>query len=414
METLAVHGGKKVRDTAFDKPNRYGAEELAELKEALEQGTLFHWHGQKVKKFQSMLAEMLDVPYCTATSSGTASLHTALGAMGIGIGDEVITSPITDMGTVIGILFQNAIPVFADLDMRTYTLDPASVEEKITERTKAIILVHQAGNPGHLDEILAIGKRHNIYVIEDCAQAWMAQYKGQYVGSLGDMGGFSLNEFKHISAGDGGAVVTRNPELAETARIFADKYADRVTGNREAPYLGPNYRMTELQGAVAVAQLRKVHAICERRTIIGDSINAGIQDLPGMLPPRVPEGGTSVYWHYMFRVDEAALGTTRDQFAAALAAEGIPCQAGYKDKCIYEYPLFTNQSIYPNSPFPLKSMELEIDYTYGAGMCPQAEAVLASSVVIPCKEFYSDQDVQDIIAAIGKVATYYHQHPVGI
>ena len=374
MEKLALCGGQKVRTQPFEKPNRYGDEELKELREALEQGTLFYWHGTKVKQFQATLAEMLDKQFCTATTSGTASIHTALGAIDLGVGDEVITSPITDIGTVVGILYQNAIPIFADLDLRTYAMDPASIEKNISKRTKAILVVHLGGSPADMDAILEVAQRHNLYVIEDCAQAWMANYKGRCVGTMGHLGAFSLNEFKHISTGDGGAVVTDDEELGAKARMFADKYMDRVGNVRESPMLAPNYRMTELQGAVAVAQLRKVHDICQRRTATGDSISAAIEDLPGILPPQVVEGGQHVYWHYMLRVDEEQLGTNRDQFAEALNAEGIPCTAGYIPTCIYEYTLFKNKSIYPNSHFPLESGELDLNYTYEAGLCPQAES----------------------------------------
>lgn len=414
MEKLALQGGEPVRNKPFERPNRYGEEELQELKEALEQGTLFYWQGEKVKKFQSTLAEMLNKQYCTATTSGTASIHTALGAIGLGVGDEVITSPITDIGTVVGILYQNAIPIFADLDLRTYAMDPESIEQNISERTKAILVVHLGGSPADMDAILEIAKRHNLYVIEDCAQSWMASYKGKYVGTMGHLGAFSLNEFKHISTGDGGAVVTDDDELGAKARMFADKYMDRIGNQRESPMLAPNYRMTELQGAVAVAQLRKVYDICEGRTAVGDRITSMIKDLPGILPPQVVDGGKHVYWHYMLRIDEKELGASRDQFAEALNAEGIPCTAGYIPTCIYEYPLFKNKNIYSNSPFPLESDEFDLNYTYKAGLCPQAEEILASCVVLPCHETYTDSDIQDIVTAIGKVANHYHQHRVGV
>ena len=411
MEKLALHGGNKVRDKPFEKHNRYGEAELQELKEALEQGTLFYWQGTKVKKFQTTLAEMLSKTYCTATTSGTASIHTALGSIDLGVGDEVITSPITDIGTVVGILYQNAIPVFADLNLRTYAMEPNSIESLITERTKAILVVHLGGHPADMDAILEIAKRHNLYVIEDCAQAWMASYKGRYVGTMGHLGAFSLNEFKHISTGDGGAVVTDDDELGAKARMFADKYMDRIGNVRESPMLAPNYRMTELQGAVAVAQLKKVHAVCERRTAIGDRISESIKQLAGVLPPQVVEGGKHVYWHYMFRIDEEALGASRDQFAAALNAEGIPCTAGYIPTCIYEYPLFKDKTVYPGSSFPFESSGLTKTYDYHKGLCPQAEEILASCVIMPCSEFYTEEDVQDIINAINKVATHLHNHP---
>jgi dTDP-4-amino-4,6-dideoxygalactose transaminase len=411
MEKLALFGGPKVRNKPFEKHNRYGKAELKELEEALEQGTLFYWQGTKVKRFQSELATLLGQKYCTATTSGTASIHTALGAIELGVGDEVITSPVTDIGTVVGILYQNAIPVFADLDLRTYAMDPASIESRISERTKAIVVVHLGGNPADMDAIMEIAGRYNLYVIEDCAQAWLAQHRERYVGTMGHIGAFSLNEFKHISTGDGGAVVTNDDDLGVRARAFVDKNYDRIAGTREPASLAPNYRMTELQGAVAVAQLRKLEDVCRRRTEVGDAITARIETLPGILPPKVTPAGRHVYWHYMLRVDEAALGASRDTFAKALEAEGIPATAGYIPTCIYEYPIFTEKRAYPNTPFPFDSEEFGRNTEYHRGLCPQAEEILASCVVLPCSEFFTGADIDDIATAFEKVATAFREHP---
>ncbi|MCL2299810.1 MAG: DegT/DnrJ/EryC1/StrS family aminotransferase, partial [Firmicutes bacterium] len=242
----AIHGGKPVKTTPFGTGKRFGAEELEQLREALEQQTLFYWHGKKVRGFCEKLAGIYGMPYCAAASSGTAAIHTALGALGIAAGDEVITTPITDMGTLIGILYQNAVPVFADLDPHTYNPDPKSIEDCITEKTKAIVVVHLAGNPADMDAVMDIAARHNLKVIEDCAQSWLASYKGKWVGTIGDIGCFSTNEFKHISTGDGGALLTRDELLYRKALMFADKNYDRIGGMpiRNCEALAPNYRMT--------------------------------------------------------------------------------------------------------------------------------------------------------------------------
>ena len=178
MEKLAIHGGSPLKTTPFNTGKRFGEEELAQVAEALEQQTLFYWSGKKVKTFCEKLAKMYGMPYCVAASSGTAAIHTALGALGVTEGDEVIVPPITDMGTVIGILYQNAIPIFADVEPHTYNLDPASVEKKISDKTKVILVVHLAGNPADMDAIMDIARRHNLYVVEDCAQSWYSYYRG--------------------------------------------------------------------------------------------------------------------------------------------------------------------------------------------------------------------------------------------
>jgi len=392
MEQLAIFGGKPVKTTPFGTGKRYGAEELQQLREALEQETLFYWHGTKVKYFCEKLAQIYNMPHCAAVSSGTAAIHTALGALGINAGDEVITSPVTDMGTVIGAMYQGAIPVFADLDPHTYNPNPRSIEERVTDKTKAIVIVHLAGNPADMDAIMDIARRHDLKVIEDCAQSWMSDHKGRLAGTIGDVGCFSTNEFKHISTGDGGAVLTRDETLYRKALMFADKNYDRIGGMavRNCESLAPNYRMTELQGAVGIAQLDKLEKICARRSAIGGRITREISGLQGVHPPKVMEGCRSSYWFYMLRIDAARAGTDAQGFADALKAEGIPAGKGYIPTCIYEYPLFKG--------------------AYPKGLCPVAEEILETSVKFPVSEFYTDRDVTEIIAAIHKVAAYYGEH----
>ena len=177
MDELAINGGKKVKEDWYGFGRRFGKEELEQLNQALMQNTLFYWNGKKVKKFCEKFSHIYGVNYCVATSSGTAAIHCALGALEITPGDEIITTPLTDKGTIIGILYQNAIPIFADIDPHTYNIDPSQIERKITHRTKAIIVVHLGGNPADILPIIDIAKKHNLFVIEDCAQSYMSYYK---------------------------------------------------------------------------------------------------------------------------------------------------------------------------------------------------------------------------------------------
>lgn len=404
---LALHGGSKVKMTPFGTGKRFGLEEAKELLEALEQNTLFYHFGKKVKQFLQDFNDMYGVKYSVATSSGTASIHVALGAAGITVGDEVITSPITDQGTLVGILYQNAIPVFADLDPHTYNMDPKSIEARITKRTKAIVVVHLAGNPCDMDPIMDIAQKHGLKVIEDCAQSYLCRYKGRLVGTIGDYGCFSTNDFKHLSTGDGGIVTINSGSEADfhTVHAFADKNYQRL-GNtvlRDLSYLAPNYRMTELQGAVGIAQLKKLTWICEQRHLIGERITEGILDLSGIAPHRVTPEGWSSYWFYMLRIDESELGCSREQFSEALAAEGISNSAGYIPQVVYMQKMFQNKQAYLNSHFPF---ELS-DVTYPEGLCPVAEQILLTAIRIPISEFYTEQDIEDIILGIRKVVTYY-------
>lgn len=402
---LAMLGGQPVKTSPYGTGRRFGLEEVHELVEALEQNTLFYFAGTKVKKFLARFNEIYGVPYSVATSSGTAAIHVALGVAGVSVGDEVITSPITDQGTVIGILYQNAVPVFADVDPHTYNLDPASVEARITARTKAIVVVHLAGNPCPMDEILTVAARHHLVVIEDCAQSYLTRYQGRLAGTWGDFGCFSTNDFKHISTGDGGVVVINQGGDAQyrATLAFADKnYQRGSVVSRDAQYLAPNYRMTELQGAVGAAQLLKLVDICEARHRYGERITEGVSGLPGITPHRVPPTGWSSYWFYMFRVDDQVLGCTRDEFARALAAEGIACQAGYIAQPLYLQPLFQSKHAYPGTIFPFA----DDDGRYQPGWCPNAEAVLRTAVRLPISEFHTETDQIEVIAAIRKVAQW--------
>ncbi len=408
LSDLALYGGPKVKTTPFSTGKKYGEAELEQLREAIEQGTLFYAHGKKTAQFEKRFAEIEGVEHCVATSSGSAALHTAVAALDLGVGDEVITSPITDMGSLIGILLQNAVPVFADVDPHTYNITADSIAERITEKTRGIMVVHLAGNPCDMDPILELAQKHGLWVVEDCAQAYMASYKGRLVGTMGDIGCFSLNDWKHISAGDAGLLVTKSAELARKARLFTDKCYDREKPGRDPQQFGMNYRISELQSAVGLAQLEKLEWICDRRTEIGETITEGIRDLPGVLPHKVTEGGRSTFWFYMLRVDEQKLGTSAETFAEALKAEGIPASYGYIKKPVYLWTFLRERRIYPNFNWPEDFPQYGKPLRYEEGLCPVAEEVLRTCVTIALSEFYSDEDVQAIVKATEKVATAFH------
>ena len=410
MTRLALEGGPKAKKHPYGQGRRFGAEELKELEEALAQQSLFYYRGTKVKAMCDTFRKMIGAKHCTAVTSGTGGLHVAVGALGVKPGQEVITAPITDFGSVIGILYQNAIPIFADLEAHTYNMTAETIARCITRKTAAIMVVHLAGNPARMRPIMRLAGKHNLAVIEDCAQSYLAEIRGKYVGTFGDVGCFSLNDFKHISCGDGGMVVTNRKDLAPKIAMFADKNYRRTPGGsplREIAALAPNYRMSELSGAVGLAQLRKLKRICRRRNKIGDAYTRAIADIPGLHPHEVIPGGKCTYWFYMMRMDAKVLGVPREEFVAALQAEGLAASAGYIPAPLYQWEIFRKRSAYPGTHFPFDSTFARKGIRYRKGDCPVSEAILATAVRLQVSEHHTATDVKETIQGVRKVAGHF-------
>jgi dTDP-4-amino-4,6-dideoxygalactose transaminase len=402
IDRPAIAGGEPAKRTPYGSERRYGAEELAQLREALEQGTLFYAQGRKVRALEEAFAARQGVRFAVACSSGTAAIHAALIALGIGPGDEVITAPITDMGSVIPILFQGAVPVFADLHPHRYTLAPEAVEAAITPRTRAVLAVHLTGNACDLDSLAALCSRRGVALVEDCAQALACAHRGRPIGSIGRIGCFSLNEFKHISCGDGGIAVTDDEELAVRLRLATDKCYDRRPGAtmRNPTFLAGAYRMTELQGAVALAQLGKLDSIVDRRRAWCSELSARLEGTPGIALPEITPGCEPSWWFYLLRVTEA-LHADADAFAEALRREGLPASAHYIGQCVYEYPIFVEHSAFARAAHPFA------DRPYARGLCPTAEAILRTCVLLAVNEAYTRDDLDETARAIRRCASWF-------
>lgn len=402
----AIAGGEPAKKTPYGTgAPRYGDAEMAELKEALEQGTLFYAQGRKVHQLEEEIAARQDARFAVACSSGTTAVHAALIGLGISPGDEVITSPITDMGTLVPILYQGAVPVFADLTPRGYVLDPAAVEAAITDRTRAVVAVHLWGNPCDLAALRALCDARGIALVEDCAQAWGATYDGKPLGAFGHVATFSYNEFKHISCGDGGLAVTNDEALAQRLRLATDKAYNRRPDAlvRQPTFLANNYRMTELQAAVAIAQLRKLDDIVARRRAWCARLTDALRGTPGITLPEPTPNGDPSWWFYMMRVEPGAMGGdgAADRFLAALQAEGVRASAHYIGQPIYRYPIFVDHSAYAHGDAPPFA---RIDYR--AVRCPVAEAILETSVTVPVSEAFTDTDADEIAHAIRRSAAW--------
>jgi len=403
MDTPAIAGGKPAKTTPYGKFKRYGDEELTQLKEAIDQGSLFYAHGKKVTTLEKSFAAKIGATHAVASTSGTAAIHAACMAAGISPDDEVIVPPITDMGTVIPVLFQGAVPVFVDLDPRTYNMDPAAVERAITPKTRAIIPVHLAGNACDLVALKKIADQHKLWLIEDCAQAHGCTYNGKRVGSIGQFGCFSYNEFKHISCGDGGITVTSDDKLAPKLRLATDKAYNRAPNitRRDPTFLGANYRMTELQGAVALAQLGKLDFIVNSRRSWCDRLTKRLSSFPGLLLPKIQAGCDPSWWFYMMRVEPKELGATADEFAKALQAEKLPAAAHYIQRPVYQYPLFVDHSAYEHADHPFKRID------YNSVKCPIAEQILDTCVILAINEGYTDQDLEETVKGFERVVHWF-------
>ena len=344
---LALFGGTPVRSRPFPSWPIFGDEEEARLLRTLRSGKWGRLHGQEVSEFEQRFASMHGCAHGIAVVNGTVSLRIALMAAGIRAEDEVIVPPYTFISTASAVVEANAIPVFADVDLNTFNLDPAAVESAITPRTRAIIPVHFAGQPADMDAIVEIARARNLVVIEDAAHAHGASYHGRPAGSLGDLASFSFQSSKNLTAGEGGIITTNDDRLAESCRSIQN--CGRVAGGvwYEHHVIAGNYRLGEFQGAVLNGQLDRLEEQARTRDANGRYLASRIASLPGLHPQARSAACTRHSYHlFMLRIDAAVFGAPRAAVLKALEAEGIPCGAGYGFS-LPQQPLFRNKAFGP-------------------------------------------------------------------
>jgi dTDP-4-amino-4,6-dideoxygalactose transaminase len=401
---LALNGGDKAVKLSPKLPIRWGEPERERLNAMLGQDSLFYWKGPQTTLFIERFKRVCPMKYVMPCSSGTAALHIAVAAAGIGPGDEVITSPITDIGSVIGVIYQQGVPVFADLGASSYNLDPADVERRITPRTKAIIAVHLCGNPCDLRALKALADKHNLALIEDSAQAWGAKYRGEPIGTVGHFACFSLQNTKQITCGDGGVVGSNDERFGPLLQKFGDKGADRIKGGLFESF-ATNYRMSEPQAAVAAAQLDRLEGIISKRARLGNLLTEKITGVPGLLPHQVHPEDRCSYWFYFFRLDPKAFRCDRAEFVKALAAEGAEASAGYVPVPLHRNPVFQKHAFFAGR-WPVREMGLtSMDYT--KHQTPEVEAILRTGIRISIHEAMSEEYIASVAEAVRKVANHY-------
>lgn len=404
-EELALNGGAPVRTAPFpsvgeSSGRRIGDEEIAAVTEVLRSGKLNSTVGTRTREFEKAFGELYGVDHVVASTSGTSAIHLAVAAVDPNPGDEIITTGLSDAGTVLPILSQNAIPVFADVNPLTGHLDPASVRSKITDRTRAIIAVHLFGVAAPVEELRALADEHDIVLIEDCAQAYLTRTaSGRLAGTVGHLGCFSLQQSKHITAGDGGLTITNDAALGRRARLFVDKAWPRDTNERTHLFLGLNYRMTELQAAVAHAQLAKLEGVVGDRQRLAAPLVDVVASLPGLTPAKA-EG--TAWWLFPIFVDPEAAGGDAFAWGKALQAEGIGASPGYIAHPLYLNAVLAEARTYGTSGYPIA----EVADRYAPGLCPETEKLISGGtmMVLPWNENYTEADVADIAAALQKVS----------
>lgn len=386
-----------------------GDEEIAAVTAALRSGTLTSTKGQFVRAFEKRFAEMLGVKHAYACASGTAAIHCAIAALDPEPGDEIITTSITDMGALAPIIYQGAIPVFADVDPLTCNVVAEAIEACISPRTKAIVVTHLFGNPCEMDDILALAGRHNIPVIEDCAQSFLATYNGRYVGAMGAVGCFSLQQGKHITTGEGGIVVTNDDALARRIYLFINKAWGYGDPNPDHYFLALNYRMSELCGSVACAQLEKLPGIVRRRRELADMLTAKIENLRGILTPLVYYKAEHVYWKYCVRTTEDLAPSAVLEIAKLLKERDVLASPRYIQKPAFMCKVFQERRTFGNSGYPFTLARAQA-LDYRPERFRGTLAALERILVIPWNDRYSEDDVDHIADSIAWALSQVGEH----
>jgi 8-amino-3,8-dideoxy-alpha-D-manno-octulosonate transaminase len=411
---LAVDGGAPIREK-FPPMGKgmtlLGDEEREAVLEVLESRSLFRYYGpkllNKVAAFEQAATEMLGATHAVATSSGTSALRCALAALGVGCGDEVIVPAFTFIATVNAVVVNAAVPIFAEVD-ETLGLDPADVESKITPRTKAIVVVHLDNGAADMDALMRVARRHDVPVIEDAAQSMGASCGGRALGTIGDLGCFSLQLEKNVTSGEGGLVVTNDERLWLRAARYQDQGGQFVTstggsrgGDTDAAFVGENLRMTELAGAIAGAQLKKLPGLLAAQRKNQRRVLDQVGDMEGLVWRRMPDpegdGGSSVN----FFAPDAAVARS---FVKAMRAERVPAGQLYNGQPVYLTPSIVAKQTASGKGGPWNCAEHPTEVAYGPGLCPRTEHLAARSVIVPIGAAYSERDCDDVAAGIRKVA----------
>lgn len=383
-----------------------GAEETEAVGRAIRSGTLNSTRGTSVAAFERAFAEHAGRAHAIACSSGSAAVHAAIAAIGLEPGDEVVTTPITDMGALSCICYEGGVPVFADVDPTTMNVTAASIAAQLTARTRAIVVTHLFGLLCDMQPIVELARSRGIPILEDCAQAFGACSAQGGAGSFGAIACFSLQQGKHMTTGEGGVVVTDDPQLARRLFLFVNKAWGYGDEQPDHYFPAPNARMTELQGAVALPQLQKLPWVLSRRRETAAAITRGLTGTPGLQLPQEPAGGRHSWWKYAFFVDAKTLPGGAVALGARMKAKGVACVPRYVQKPAFECALFRDFLAHPVTRMPLEHnpRRHRPQPLFARADYPGAVAALDSVVVLPIDELYEDRHVDFVCAVIQEQA----------
>ncbi|MCP4381242.1 MAG: DegT/DnrJ/EryC1/StrS family aminotransferase [Hyphomicrobiales bacterium] len=377
----------------------FGREEMDLLEQALLSGTLTSTKGQFVKSFEQRFAALHGVRHALACASGSAAVHCAVAAIDPEPGEEIITTPITDMGALTPILFQGAIPVFADVDPRSYNLTADSIASVISERTRAIVVTHLFGHPAEMAAIRELGEKHGIPIIEDCAQAFLAETADGLVGTTESIGCFSLQQGKHITTGEGGVLTTNDYALYQRMKLFVNKAWGYGDPQPDHYFLALNYRLSELQGAVALGQLEKLENNVSVRRKNAQLLSQLLADVPGIETPASPSNSRHSYWRYCLDIDPGLIPEGPDALANALGKMHVSSAPRYIQKPAFECAVFRDRQTFGNSRWPFTLARPEA-LDYRRERFPGAYRALERILVLPWNERYLEIHVKRLASAI--------------
>ncbi|MEK7663921.1 MAG: DegT/DnrJ/EryC1/StrS family aminotransferase [Patescibacteria group bacterium] len=414
---LAIFGGRPVLKNPLPPYNSLGKEEERAALKVMKTKVLSAFLGREgqyflgghyVKELEKKFCQYFKIKYAVSFNSASTALQAAIGALGIGPGDEVITTPFTMSATASAILFNNALPVFCDINENDFCIDPDKIEPLINKNTKAILTVNLFGGTADYSKILKIAKKYNLKIIEDNAQSAGATYKNKFLATIGDIGIFSFNVHKVIQSGEGGMLVTNNKNYAFRTQLIRN-HGEAVMNDLKnkgvfEPVLGSNYRMTELQAVIVTEQLKKLKKLNNKKIILANYLTKRLKKFNWLVVPSLPKENIHIYYTYPIRFWDRKIGIKRETFAKAMKAEGFPLGQGYQEP-IYLFPMYQKKEVYSHSQFPFVSKDYPHQIDYSKGICPVAERMYEKELLCTdiCQPNQTKKEIDLFIKAIEKI-----------